>query len=98
MAKKKNQVFRVFEEDWEDIMGYKQLLHFCTFQILENFFDENDDELICNIEEIIDEDKQEEIKNLVKDIFNEDTVDLTVEQITELLKLRGYEIEILDVH
>lgn len=98
MAKKKNQVFRVFEEDWEDIMGYEQLLHFCTFQILENFFDENDDELICNIEEIIDEDKQEEIKNLVKDIFNEDTVDLTVEQITELLKLRGYEIEILDVH
>lgn len=92
------EVFRVFDDEWQDIMGSEQLREFATLQILNNFDGENDDDLAYYIENYIEEEKQEEVKKLIKEMFNNYKVELTTEQATELLKIRLFDVEKLDVH
>ena len=93
------QVFKVFDEEWEEIMGSEQLKKFAIDQILNNYQYENDEDLIYTIEDSVTASNRQEIKNLIKQIFDKkDATDLTNEQAIEILKIRNFKVKELDVH
>lgn len=93
------QIFKVHDDEWEGIMGTEQVKEFAIEQISDEFKTIEDEELLDRINIYIDSSKQDEIRTVLKRIFdNPDTVDLTIEQAKEILVLRMFDVDEINVY
>lgn len=84
-------IYKVFDEEFEEIMGEQQLSKFAISQVY-NCYDEY-------LEEYIEETfaNSAEILKLTKQIIENKLGVLTVEQSKIILNLRGFEVEEIEV-
>lgn len=88
-------VYKVHDEEWSQVMGSGQLQEFANLQLIEYINTNSDEE--------IDEDMKyhtEDIKHIVKYFVdnNELPHEITDEQAIELLQLRGFDVEKLNIY
>lgn len=86
------KVYKVFDEEFEQLVGEKQLNDFAISQVY-NCYDEYLEEYI---EEIFV--NSAEILELTKQIVENKLEVLTVEQSKTLLHIRGFEVEEIEVY
>ena len=89
------KVYNVYDEEWSQVMGSGQLKEFANLQLIEYINTNSDDE--------IEEDMKyhtESIKHIVNyRIKNSEPIKtLNNEQAIELLKLRNYNVEKLNIY
>lgn len=98
-AKNTSNVYKVSDDEWEDIMGSEQLRSFALDQMVEKINTSDDEE----IEEDIDSYVTDKYKDKVREIFklfpnNEQVLgQLTDELAIEILKLRYFDVEKLHI-
>ena len=86
------KVFKVFDEEWEEIMGRKQLIEFVTYQIQDNFIMEDienkDSDLYAYTEDVP--------TDLVKKVLEGGKI--TLEEAIKLLPVRAFDITELELY
>lgn len=99
-------IFRVYDDEWEKIMGSRQLRKFALYQLTEWYDRVSDVELEEEIEYKIGSSMQDRIKEIVTDFFNSEkkyteenyATKITVKDAIELLKLRYFDVEEIKVY
>ena len=89
------KVYQVYDEEWSQVMGSGQLKDFANLQLIEYINANSDDE--------IEEDMKyytEDIKHIVnRRIKNSEPIKtLSDKQAIELLQLRGFDVEKLNIY
>ena len=99
-------IFRVYDDEWEEIMGSKQLRNFALCQLKEHCNMLINEEIKDEIEICVSEDKKDRIKKIITDFFNSENkyteenyvTKITVKDAIELLKLRCFDVEEIKVY
>lgn len=86
------KIYKVYDDEWQDIMGIEQLKDFATEQVLNS----EDDFLQDNLES--HEDNWREILELANKILNERYRIQTLEEINLVFQVRFFDIEELEVY
>lgn len=82
------KVFRVYDDDWQDIFGIKQLKEFATEQVLN----------CSDIQNIADSFYDKRTQNLVNKIIEKNYKIKTMKEVNIILNLRDYEIDTIIVY
>ena len=89
------KVYKVYDTEWEEIMGKGQVIEFMINQILNNFVidDLNDKEsdLYCYINKLT-----KIQKNIIEKIFNNEKI--TFKQAIEILPIRDFYIKEIEIY
>lgn len=99
-------IFRVYDDEMEEIMGNRQLRKFALYQLKEYCDMLTDEEIKDEIEICVSEDKKDRIKEIITDFFNFENkyteenyaTKISVKDAIELLKLRCFHVEELKVY
>ena len=102
----KTTIYEVHDDEWSEIMGEGQLREFAVYQAVMNYDYVSDEELEDDIKFHIAEDKQAEIREILDNLYNENSKisdedfakTLTIEQAKELLKIRCFDVEDIEVY
>lgn len=93
------KVYKVSDDEWEDIMGSSQLKDFALMQTCEKYNTcDYEEEIVDDIEQWIDEPYKEAVKEIFKMIIAEENDDVILAKFTdelaiEILKLRYFDVE-----
>lgn len=97
-------IYKVYDDEWEDIMGSNQLKEFALMQTCEKYNTcDYEEEIVDDIEQWIDEPYKEAVKEIFKMIIAEENdyvilAKFTDELAIEILKLRYFDVEKLNVY
>ncbi len=102
----KTTIYKVYDDEWSEIMGEGQLKEFAIYQIVMNYDSDVDEELIDAVETYISEDKQAKVKEILDNLCNEGNKisdedfakTITIEQAKDLLKLRYFDVDEIEVY
>lgn len=93
-------VYKVYDDEWEDIQGPEDLKEFTLMQMVEKVNTSDHEEIEDDIKCYIDENMQEDTRKLMLLCENGTltTSDYTIPQAIELLKLRFFDVDTLYLH
>ena len=102
----KTTIYKVYDDEWSEIMGEGQLKEFAVYQVVMNYDYVSDEELEDDIELNVTEDKQAEVREILNNLYNENNKmsdedfakTLTIEQAKELLKIRYFDVDEIEVY
>ena len=102
----KTTIYKVYDDEWSEIMGEGQLKEFSVYQAVMNYDYVSDEELEDDIELNVTEDKQAEVREILNNLYNENNKmsdedfakTLTIEQAKELLKMRCFDVDEIEVY
>lgn len=102
----KTIIYKVYDDEWSEIMGEGQLKEFAVYQTVMNYDYTSDEELHENINTYVEKDKQARIKEILDRLYDKNNTEsdedfaktLTVEEAKDLLKLRYFDVDEIEVY
>lgn len=90
-----SNVYKVSDDEWEDIMGSEQLRDFALTQAVEKINTSDDEEIEDDIDSYISDNYKDKVREIFKLFPNQKAVEeqLTDELAIEILKLRYFDVE-----
>lgn len=86
------KVYRVYDDEWEEIMGEKQVIEFMTDQILSNFCKEDlkdeDSDIYCYTTDFN--------RGIVQKIF--DNKEITLQEAIDILPVRDFYVKEIEIY
>ena len=94
-----SNVYKVSDDEWEDIMGSEQLRSFAFNQTVEKINTSDEEEIEEDIDSYVDDNYKDKIREIFKLFPNNEQVleQLTDELAIEILKLRYFDVEKLNI-
>lgn len=94
-----SRVYKVSDDEWEDIMGSEQLRSFALDQMIEKINASDDEEIEEDIDSYVDDNYKDKVREVLK-LYSDDIdveEQLTDELAIEILKLRYFDVEKLNI-
>lgn len=94
-----SNVYKVSDDEWEDVMGSEQLRSFALDQMVEKINTSDEEEIEEDIDSYVDDNYKDKIREIFKLFPNNEQVleQLTDELAIEILKLRYFDVEKLNI-
>ncbi len=94
-TKTSSTIYKIHDDEWEEIMGVQQLKKFAIYQMGEKFNYCDDEEIQEHIKIYVSDEYQDQIREIINMFPDDDKVfqSLTPELAIELLKLRYFDVE-----
>lgn len=94
-----SNVYKVSDDEWEDIMGSEQLRSFALNQTVEKINTSDEEEIEEDIDSYVDDNYKDKIREIFKLFPNNEQVleQLTDELAIEILKLRYFDVKKLNI-
>ena len=80
------KIYKVYDDEWEDIMGNKDLQDFALMQLMNKYDDLDSD------------DKTKDLKKIARKVFKNDYTDLTMDEIDVIFATFDFEYEELYIN